>query len=172
MTSRVLSGIQPTAGSFQLGNYLGAVRHWVALQDTADPFYMVVDLHAITVEQDPAALRHNTLLAYAQLIAAAATVGYPLLVKAAAGGGDVGDPAGFEEGDEPGLVLAGNGDGAGDGERDGAALFDGAVEDRVDAAEDGAPEGGEAVFEDFVDGGDLVDAAHAHRFAAVLTHLF
>jgi tryptophanyl-tRNA synthetase len=67
---RVLSGIQPTAGSFQLGNYLGAVRHWVDLQETYDAYYMVVDLHAITVEQDPTALHHNTLLAYAQLIAA------------------------------------------------------------------------------------------------------
>ena len=67
---RVLSGIQPTAGSVQLGNYLGAVRHWVDLQETHDAFYMVVDLHAITVEQDPKTLHHNTLLAYAQLIAA------------------------------------------------------------------------------------------------------
>ena len=56
-TPRVLSGIQPTAGSFQLGNYLGAVRNWVSLQDDNDAFYMVVDLHAITVEQDPAELR-------------------------------------------------------------------------------------------------------------------
>jgi len=69
-TPRVLSGIQPTAGSFQLGNYLGAVRHWVDLQESYDAYYMVVDLHAITVEQDPTALHHNTLLAYAQLIAA------------------------------------------------------------------------------------------------------
>ena len=69
-TPRVLSGIQPTAGSFQLGNYLGAVRHWVDLQKSYDAYYMVVDLHAITVEQDPTALHHNTLLAYAQLIAA------------------------------------------------------------------------------------------------------
>jgi len=69
-TPRVLSGIQPTAGSFQLGNYLGAVRHWVSLQETHDAFYCVVDLHAITVEQDPGELRQNTLLAYAQLIAA------------------------------------------------------------------------------------------------------
>jgi tryptophanyl-tRNA synthetase len=67
---RVLSGIQPTAGSFQLGNYLGAVRQWVAMQDDHDAFYCVVDLHAITVEQDPAELRANTLLAYAQLLAA------------------------------------------------------------------------------------------------------
>jgi tryptophanyl-tRNA synthetase len=69
-TPRALSGIQPTAGSFQLGNYLGAVRHWVDLQESYDAYYMVVDLHAITVEQDPTALHHNTLLAYAQLIAA------------------------------------------------------------------------------------------------------
>jgi tryptophanyl-tRNA synthetase len=67
---RVLSGIQPTAGSFHLGNYLGAVRQWVALQETHDAFYMVVDLHAITVQQDPAELRANTRLAAAQLLAA------------------------------------------------------------------------------------------------------
>ncbi|MFB7516876.1 tryptophan--tRNA ligase [Streptomyces sp. NPDC056144] len=67
---RVLSGIQPTAGSFHLGNYLGAVRQWVALQETHDAFYSVVDLHAITVPQDPAELRANTRLAAAQLLAA------------------------------------------------------------------------------------------------------
>jgi tryptophanyl-tRNA synthetase len=66
---RVLSGIQPTAGSFHLGNYLGAVRQWVALQDTHDAFYCVVDLHAITVEQDPKVLRQNTRLSAAQLLA-------------------------------------------------------------------------------------------------------
>ncbi|MFI0833246.1 tryptophan--tRNA ligase [Streptomyces sp. NPDC021140] len=67
---RVLSGIQPTAGSFHLGNYLGAVRQWVALQESHDAFYMVVDLHAITVPQDPKELRANTRLAVAQLLAA------------------------------------------------------------------------------------------------------
>ncbi|MGW7358029.1 tryptophan--tRNA ligase [Streptomyces sp. NPDC054802] len=67
---RALSGIQPTAGSFHLGNYLGAIRQYVALQDTHDAFYMVVDLHAITVPQDPAELRANTRLAAAQLLAA------------------------------------------------------------------------------------------------------
>ncbi|MGG2458295.1 tryptophan--tRNA ligase [Streptomyces sp. RGM 3693] len=67
---RVLSGIQPTAGSFHLGNYLGAVRQWVALQESHDAFYMVVDLHAITVPQDPAELRRNTRVAVAQLLAA------------------------------------------------------------------------------------------------------
>jgi tryptophanyl-tRNA synthetase len=67
---RVLSGIQPTAGSFHLGNYLGAVRQWVALQETHDAFYMVVDLHAITIPQDPKELTANTRLAAAQLLAA------------------------------------------------------------------------------------------------------
>lgn len=67
---RALSGIQPTAGSFHLGNYLGAIRQYVALQETHDAFYMVVDLHAITVPQDPAELRANTRLAAAQLLAA------------------------------------------------------------------------------------------------------
>ncbi|CAL9434829.1 tryptophan--tRNA ligase [Streptomyces sp. JH002] len=67
---RVLSGIQPTSGSFHLGNYLGAVRQWVSLQETHDAFYMVVDLHAITIPQDPAELRASTRLAAAQLLAA------------------------------------------------------------------------------------------------------
>ncbi|OEV03576.1 tryptophan--tRNA ligase [Streptomyces oceani] len=67
---RVLSGIQPTAGSFHLGNYLGALRQWVNLQDSHDAFYMVVDLHAITIPQDPAELRASTRLAAAQLLAA------------------------------------------------------------------------------------------------------
>jgi tryptophanyl-tRNA synthetase len=65
----VLSGIQPTAGSFHLGNYLGALRQWVALQETHDAFYCVVDLHAITVEQDPKVLRENTRVSAAQLLA-------------------------------------------------------------------------------------------------------
>jgi tryptophanyl-tRNA synthetase len=68
--NRVLSGIQPTADSFHLGNYLGAIRQWVALQDSYDAFYCVVDLHAITVPQDPAVLRRRTRLAAAQLFGA------------------------------------------------------------------------------------------------------
>jgi tryptophanyl-tRNA synthetase len=68
--ARVLSGIQPTADSFHLGNYLGAVRQWVALQDSHDAFYCVVDLHAITVAWDPAELRSRTRTAAAQLLAA------------------------------------------------------------------------------------------------------
>jgi len=67
---RVLSGIQPTADSFHLGNYLGALRQWVALQDSYDAFYCVVDLHAITVPQDPALLSRRTRVAAAQLLAA------------------------------------------------------------------------------------------------------
>jgi tryptophanyl-tRNA synthetase len=67
---RVLSGIQPTADSFHLGNYLGALRQWVALQDSYDAFYCVVDLHAITVPQDPPVLRRRTRVAAAQLFGA------------------------------------------------------------------------------------------------------
>jgi len=67
---RVLSGIQPTADSFHLGNYLGAVRQWVALQEEYEAFYPIVDLHAITVEHDPAKLRERTLRSAAQCIAA------------------------------------------------------------------------------------------------------
>jgi tryptophanyl-tRNA synthetase len=67
---RVLSGMQPTADSFQLGNYLGALRHWVALQDDHDAFYCVVDLHAITVPHDPDLLRRRTRIAAAQYLAA------------------------------------------------------------------------------------------------------
>jgi tryptophanyl-tRNA synthetase len=67
---RVLSGIQPTADSFHLGNYLGAVRQWVALQEDHDAFYMMADMHAITVDYDPAVLRERTRRSAAQLLAA------------------------------------------------------------------------------------------------------
>jgi tryptophanyl-tRNA synthetase len=67
---RVLSGIQPTADSFHVGNYLGALRQWVALQETHDTVYCVVDLHAITLPQEPAELRRRTRVAAAQLFAA------------------------------------------------------------------------------------------------------
>ncbi|MEU5691183.1 tryptophan--tRNA ligase [Actinosynnema sp. NPDC020468] len=66
---RSLSGIQPTADSFHLGNYLGAIRQWIALQETHDAFYFIADLHAITVEQDPKVLRRNTRVSVAQLLA-------------------------------------------------------------------------------------------------------
>jgi tryptophanyl-tRNA synthetase len=65
---RVLSGIQPTADSFHLGNYLGALKQWVTLQDDHETFYCVVDLHAITVEVGPEELRHRTRVAAAQLL--------------------------------------------------------------------------------------------------------
>ncbi len=66
---RVLSGIQPTSDSFHLGNYLGAVKQWVELQDGHDAFYCIVDLHALTIETDPALLRKRTLVSAAQLLA-------------------------------------------------------------------------------------------------------
>jgi tryptophanyl-tRNA synthetase len=66
---RVLSGIQPTADSFHLGNLLGALRYWVELQDDYEAFYFIPDLHAITVPQDPKALRKRTRIAAAQLLA-------------------------------------------------------------------------------------------------------
>jgi tryptophanyl-tRNA synthetase len=66
---RVLSGIQPTADSFHLGNYLGAVRQWVAMQESHDAFYFIPDLHAITVEHDPRTLADRTRNAVAQLLA-------------------------------------------------------------------------------------------------------
>ncbi|GAA3392090.1 tryptophan--tRNA ligase [Cryptosporangium minutisporangium] len=66
---RVLSGIQPTSDSFHLGNYLGAVRNWVQMQETHDCFYCVVDLHAITAGHDPEALRRRTRVSAAQLLA-------------------------------------------------------------------------------------------------------
>ena len=66
---RVLSGIQPTQDSFHLGNYLGAIKQWVELQNSNDAFYCVVDLQALTVETKPEDLRRRTLASVAQLIA-------------------------------------------------------------------------------------------------------
>lgn len=66
---RVFSGIQPTGDSFHFGNYLGALRQWIALQEDHDPFYCVVDMHAITVGPDPELLRERTYRSVAQLIA-------------------------------------------------------------------------------------------------------
>jgi tryptophanyl-tRNA synthetase len=64
----ILSGIQPT-GTFTLGNYLGAVRNWGPLQDEYNCLYMIADLHALTVKQEPAKLRAQTLESYALLLA-------------------------------------------------------------------------------------------------------
>jgi tryptophanyl-tRNA synthetase len=66
---RVLSGIQPTSNSFHLGNYLGALKQWVELQEGHDAFYCIVDLHALTGEIEPKLLRARTLASAAQLIA-------------------------------------------------------------------------------------------------------
>ncbi|MDE5770472.1 MAG: tryptophan--tRNA ligase [Ruminococcus sp.] len=64
----IFSGIQPT-GTFTLGNYIGAVRNWGPLQDEYNCIYCVVDMHAITVKQDPVKLRQNTMNSYALLMA-------------------------------------------------------------------------------------------------------
>ncbi|GAA1515121.1 tryptophanyl-tRNA synthetase [Agromyces terreus] len=66
----IFSGMQPSGDSLHLGNYLGALVNWVALQDDYDPIYCVVDLHAITVAQDPKALRENVRRTAAQYLAA------------------------------------------------------------------------------------------------------
>jgi tryptophanyl-tRNA synthetase len=66
---KVFSGIQPTAESFHLGNYVGAVRNWVQMQETHDCVICVVDLHAITAGHDPEALRRRTRASAAQLLA-------------------------------------------------------------------------------------------------------
>ena len=54
----MLSGIQPS-GRLTIGNYIGALKHWIALQDEYDCYYTLVDLHTITVRQDPAELRER-----------------------------------------------------------------------------------------------------------------
>jgi tryptophanyl-tRNA synthetase len=67
--NRIFSGIQPT-GNLHLGNYLGAIRNWVALQEDFESIYCVVDLHAITVPQNPEQLRQSTREVTASLLAA------------------------------------------------------------------------------------------------------
>ena len=66
----LLSGMQPSAASLHLGNYLGALTQWVKMQDDFNAYYVIVDLHAITVAQDPSELRANTRRTAAQYIAA------------------------------------------------------------------------------------------------------
>ena len=66
---RVLSGIQPTHDSLHLGNFLGAIKQWISLQESHDAFYCIVDLHALTTVSDPKLLRSRTLLSAAQLLA-------------------------------------------------------------------------------------------------------
>ena len=66
----LLSGMQPSAASLHLGNYLGALTQWVKMQDDFNAYYVIVDLHAITVAQDPSELRQNTRRTAAQYLAA------------------------------------------------------------------------------------------------------
>jgi tryptophanyl-tRNA synthetase len=66
---RVLSGIQPTGSGKHLGNYLGAVRHWAAMQDENECFFFLADLHALTVTPEPAELRTRTRATTAELLA-------------------------------------------------------------------------------------------------------
>ncbi|MCJ1685886.1 tryptophan--tRNA ligase [Rathayibacter sp. VKM Ac-2927] len=66
----IFSGMQPSSGSLHLGNYIGALTQWVAMQDDFDAHFCVVDLHAITVPQEPAELRARTRATAAQYIAA------------------------------------------------------------------------------------------------------
>ena len=67
---RLFSGMQPSAGSLHIGNYMGALLQWKKLQSEYDAVFCIVDLHAITVAQDPAQLRENTRRTAAQYIAA------------------------------------------------------------------------------------------------------
>jgi len=67
---RLLSGMQPTSDSLHLGNHIGALANWVDLQEQYDAFYFVADLHSITVEHDPQALRRRTHRYIAQYLAA------------------------------------------------------------------------------------------------------
>jgi tryptophanyl-tRNA synthetase len=66
---RIFSGVQPTSDSLHLGNALGALTQWAQLQDDHDAFFCVVDLHAITIPQDPELLRRRTLVTAAQYLA-------------------------------------------------------------------------------------------------------
>ena len=66
---RILSGMQPTDDSLTLGNYIGALTQWVALQDSYDTLYMMADLHALTVNPEPARLRERTRRTLAQYLA-------------------------------------------------------------------------------------------------------
>jgi tryptophanyl-tRNA synthetase len=70
MKPNLLSGMQPSAASLHLGNYLGALTNWVKMQQEYNAYYVIVDLHAITVPQDPKELRENTRRTAAQYIAA------------------------------------------------------------------------------------------------------
>ena len=74
----IFSGIQPT-GTFTLGNYIGAIRNWGPLQEEYNCIYCVVNMHAITVKQEPSKLRKNTLQAYALLMSCGSGPEKPIL---------------------------------------------------------------------------------------------
>jgi tryptophanyl-tRNA synthetase len=80
---RIVSGIQPT-GNLHLGNYLGAIKRWAAMQDEADCFFFLADLHAITVHVDPAELAANVREMAAALIACGIDQGRSVLFNHAA----------------------------------------------------------------------------------------
>ena len=69
VTPRLLSGMQPTDDSLHLGNYLGALVQWVALQETHEAYYFIADQHAITLEHDPEAAARRTRVTAAQFLA-------------------------------------------------------------------------------------------------------
>ena len=69
MTGRILSGVQPT-NNLTIGNYLGAIKNWVDLQSRYETLFCIVDLHAVTVPQDPKALHQATLEVAAAYLAA------------------------------------------------------------------------------------------------------
>ncbi|MBI2577726.1 MAG: tryptophan--tRNA ligase [Candidatus Wildermuthbacteria bacterium] len=66
---RVLSGIQPTSGQYHIGNYLGALKHWVAMQKEHECFFFIADLHALTAAEDPETLRQSTIAKAVDLLA-------------------------------------------------------------------------------------------------------
>jgi tryptophanyl-tRNA synthetase len=76
--TRILSGMQPT-NQLHLGNYLGALKNWVALQDVGENLFCVVDLHAITLPQDPAVLAQSTREIAAAYIAAGIDTGKSII---------------------------------------------------------------------------------------------
>ncbi len=75
---RIFSGVQPT-GNLHLGNYLGAIRNWARLQGEYECIYCMVDLHAITMPQDPAELRASTREVAASLLAAGIDAGQSIV---------------------------------------------------------------------------------------------
>ena len=83
---------------------------------------------------------------------------------------EIGDPAGLKERDQPGLMLSGNSDRAGDGQGERTIHADGAVEDGVDAAQDRTSKGGQAMFKNLVDRLTFVNAANAHWLSMIVMH--